>query len=126
MSSESVVSPPPIERSITSVLNVGACIVFFSVSANAAKIVFPFLSPDTQALLHGLFEISGGIQAMACSNFPERTRLILSSALCGFGGLSLIAQNHLFLRQLGIKTHSLILFGMIRGLFSALAMMLLL
>jgi len=111
----------PIRDSVYAVLGVGGCIVFFSVLSG---IVSPLFHGHkiADALFHGVLEISGGLKKLSACACTEMTKGILSAALCGFSGFSILSQNLLFLRPLGIRMKHLILFGVLRAFVSAVLM----
>lgn len=115
----------PIVRSVNSILNVGGCIVFFSVAACSLKIAFPFIHADALAFIHAMLEVSGGLKALSVSKFTYELRMILFSAALGFGSFSILVQNLLFLRPLGISMPHLVLIGMLRALLGGMIMALL-
>lgn len=104
-----------IAQSVDAVLNVGGCIVFFSVLAALSGTMFPHLPPLFEALLHGMLEAAGGISALSGIGYTEHVRFILASGVLGFGGISILIQNHSFLRSCGIRLWQLILFGLLRS-----------
>ena len=111
----------PIMQSIDAILLVGGCIICCSVlSGILGKLLamFPFLQPFTHALL----EVAGGIHAICQADLPDGAKSILLSASLGFGGLSILAQNHGMLRQLGISLRQLLCFAALRAAVSALLM----
>ena len=112
----------PISRSINSVLNVGGCIVFYSAAASSVCSALPFISDTLRAVLWAAAEVSGGLKALCECNLPTGAKLILCAAVSGFSGLSILTQNLVFLRHLGIRMKHLVCLGLIRAGFSALIM----
>ena len=111
----------PIHASISSILAVGGCIVFYSVLATGIHLLLPNIPDSIQACLHAFLEASGGLKDLSMLySVTPRERLILASAFLGFSGMSILNQNLLFLSQAGISIYTLSLFGIIRGLISAL------
>jgi len=110
----------PLVQSIDAVLQIGGCIICFSVIASLlGHLPLPrMLSP----MLHALLEISGGIHNILLFPFPEKTQAILLAFVSGFGGLCILFQNLLFLRPVGIGLNKLLVLSFIRGLFSAAVM----
>lgn len=108
----------PIAQSIDAILQVGGCIIFFSVLAGLLRLL-PFLSSNTCAVLHGLLEVSGGIQVICVSSMPDDLRAVCIAALCGFSGFSILSQNHAFLRPLGVRMMQLIAFALLRAVIAA-------
>ena len=115
----------PIIRSVQAVLNVGGCIVFYSTAAACILPLFSSLCAGLPQCLHALLEISGGLHSLSSAQLPGRIKEILAAGVCGFGGLSILNQNLLFLRTIGIEKKDLLLASAARGLFSMLTMFLL-
>lgn len=103
----------PIAQSIDAILQVGGCIIFYSVLAGLLQL-FPYFSKSTGAVVHGLLEVSGGIHALCMASMPDFTRTLLFSALCSFSGLSILSQNYAFLGPLGIRFSQLVAFALLR------------
>lgn len=120
------VQPPqasdPITQSVSAILGVGGCIVFFSVLAEGIACLFPQMPDILQAVLHAILEIAGGMKSITGLQLSETAKLILSSSLCGFTGLSILSQNLLILRPFGVSFGQLVRFGLLRAVFSAGAM----
>ena len=119
----SVSSPSvnPIAQSIDAILQVGGCIICYSVLAGLLRLL-PFFSSPAAAVLHGLLEISGGIHALCAAAMPEKLRAVCISALCGFSGFSILSQNRAFLAPLGVRLTQLIAFALLRAFFSGCLM----
>jgi len=114
----------PLSQSIDAVLQIGGCIICFSVIASLlGQLPFP---KALYPLLHAALEISGGIHAILHFPFPERMQGILLAYFSGFGGLCILLQNLLFLRPIGVSLHKLLFVSLTRGLFSAAVMTMLL
>ena len=107
-------------QSIDAVLQIGGCIICFSVFA-ALMSLLP-LPQELLPFLHAVLEISGGVHAVIRFPFSEFTRQIILAAVSGFGGLSILSQNLLFLKPAGLRGETLFLLSLIRALFSALVM----
>ncbi|MGN0775473.1 MAG: hypothetical protein ACI4MM_02230 [Candidatus Ventricola sp.] len=108
----------PIAQCIDAILQVGGCIICFSVLAGLLQLL-PNLSSSTCAVLHSLLEISGGIHALCAASIPDCPRAVCISALCGFSGFSILSQNHAFLGPLGVRMTQLIAFALLRAVLSA-------
>ncbi len=108
-----------IAQCVQAILGVGGCIVFFSVAAALAELLIPGMSPTLRAPLHAVLEIAGGMHALIAQSAAMPAFPVLASALLGFGGLSVMAQNALFLRPLGIGYGTLAAFALLRALLSA-------
>lgn len=124
--SEQSGSDNPIVQSVSAVLSVGGCIIFFSVAAAACVQILPFLTKTQQAILHGVLEVSGGLHAILAAPLPLNLKYTLCAGIAGFSGLSILFQNDSFLRPLGVRFSSLLVFGLIRALIASAAMLLML
>lgn len=121
-SDKNAVSFDPIMQSVDAVLQVGGCVILYSVLAGMLGRIlhsFSFLP----SLFHAILEISGGIHAICQSNIAISTKSILLSAVLGFSGFSILSQNHAILRPIGISMRLLILFALLRALLSASLML---
>ena len=115
----------PISQSIDAVLQVGGCVVLYSVWAGIiGKILRPLAW--LQPIVHALLEISGGIHAICQSTYSPEIKHILISAALGFNGLSILSQNYTQLRPVGIRLTQLIEYAVLRSSLCALFMTLLL
>ena len=114
-------SSNPIQQSIDAVFQIGGCIILYSVLAGMlGKILQPI--PWLQPIIHAMLEISGGVHAILSSAFTPNTKAVLLSTSLGFSGFSILSQNHMLLKPLGISMHRLILFAILRAATSALLM----
>jgi len=113
----------PLTQSIDAVLQIGGCIICFSVIASLLGLV-P-LHPSVRAVLHAVLEISGGMHAIIQSAISVSTKPVLLAFVSSFSGLSILSQNLLFLRSVGVRTNTLLALSIVRAIFSALAIMLL-
>lgn len=121
-SDHDIVSSNPIVQSIDAVLQVGGCVILYSVLAGMLeRILRPlsFLLP----FFHAILEISGGSHAICQINMPISVKSMLLSAALGFSGLSILAQNHAMLRPIGVPMRFLVFFALLRALLSALLML---
>lgn len=116
-----IASANPIAQSVDAILQVGGCIICYSVLASLLGLL-PALSETAGAILHGLLEVSGGIHALCAASLPEFPRALCIAALCGFSGFSILSQNHAFLAPLGVRMTQLIAFGLLRAVIAALTM----
>jgi len=115
----------PIAKSVYAVLSVGGCIVFYSTAAAYIPSELSSLIHGLPQTLHAVFEISGGLHALASIDMDPRTCRILSGGLCSFGSLSILSQNRIFLQQAGLKNRELLFISLMRGFFGAFVMFLL-
>lgn len=114
-----------ISQSIDAVLQVGGCVILYSVLAGmAGKILhsFPMLHP----IVHAAMEVAGGMHAICQSSIHPEAKAILLSAALGFGGFSILSQNHAMLKPLGVSMHQLAFFAILRAVLCAAAMCLIL
>ncbi len=118
----SVSSGNPITESVQSILSVGGCIVFFSVLSAGLQALLPGMGRLPGALLHAALEISGGLHSLCTLPLAPVTRAVCMAAASGFSGLSILMQNHLFLRPLGLSFSDLLFFALLRA-FGAGVMM---
>ena len=110
-----------IAQSVQAILSVGGCIVFFSVAAEMVRSL-PFVGALSGALMHAGLEVAGGMHALSAVPCAAHTRAVLLAASGGFAGLSILAQNLVFLRPLGVSLPALAGIAVLRALFAALAM----
>lgn len=106
----------PIAQSVQAVLNVGGCIIVYSVLAACASLLLPPSAGVLRAVLHAALEAAGGAHALISMPLPAGIRAVLLAALTSFGGLSILTQNALFLRPLGLRLPRLALYGLLRAL----------
>ncbi len=116
----------PIADSVFSVLGVGGCIVFFSVAAACIRVLFPFLPENGCAYLQSMLEIAGGMRLLIQTSGASSARDVSMAVLTGFGGLSILTQNHLFLQVCGVTQGRLLCLALLRALMSGAVMVLLL
>lgn len=116
----------PIAESVLAILNVGGCIVFFSVVSGVVTRLFPQLPVGIAAGTHAALEVAGGMRALALAPLAPRLRGVLMAAASGFTGLSILTQNLLFYRPLGLDMRCLLTLALLRAAGSAAAMALLL
>ena len=116
----------PIADSVQAVLGVGGCIVFFSVVASCISCVFSFPSEWSRASFQAMLEIAGGIHALSLTDTITFQTAVCMAGLMGFGGISILTQNHLFLKSCGIAKKQLFVFAFLRAVGSTFSMALLL
>lgn len=115
----------PITQCVDAVLRVGGCIMVFSVAAACVSMLIPSSMAALRAVLHALLEAAGGAHALISAPLPPRTRAILLAALTSLGGFSILTQNELFLRPLGLRLPQLAFLGLMRACGAAILMSLL-
>ena len=112
----------PVTESVHNILSVGGYIVFFSVLAAGLRAMLPALGPVPGALLHAVLEISGGLHSLCTAPLASNVRAVCMAAVSGFSGLSILMQNHLFLRPLGIRFSELLFFALLRAFGAGVVM----
>lgn len=115
----------PIAQSVQAVLNVGGCIIIYSVLAACVSLLLPPSAGVLRAVLHAALEAAGGAHALIAAPMTQEVRAVLLAALTSFGGLSILTQNALFLRPLGLCLPRLALYGLLRAAGAAALMVLL-
>lgn len=112
----------PIAQSVSAILNVGGCIVVFSVVSCMVSRLLPGLPAGVCAALHAALEIAGGTRALLAAPMSPRGRAVLLAAASGFSGLSVLSQNLLFYKPLGVGMRELALLALLRACGCAVAM----
>lgn len=115
-------SSDPIAQSVMSILGVGGCIVFFSVLSAGIEAILPGLPQALRAGLHALLEVAGGVHALTAAPFSPFARAVLCAAASGFSGLSILTQNLLLLRPLGLGMRRLCILALLRAFGAGLTM----
>lgn len=112
----------PIVQSINAVLNIGGCIVIYSVVSVFICSSSMFSShPQLASFVHALMEVSGGIHAIV--SLPDASvRPYLLCAAASFSGFSILSQNAYFLRPIGIRMKHQIFLSLLRMATSVFAM----
>lgn len=114
----------PIRQSIEAVFSVGGYIVFYSIIASLIGRIRG-LNQAAASIIHALLEISGGMRAISLLNVQPEAKAVMLAAASGFSGLSILSQNWVFLKALGIQMRELIGLAILRSLFAACVMLLL-
>ena len=110
----------PITQSIEAIIQVGGCVILYSVLARIGGILLQPFFPQLQPALHAALEVAGGINAICQSSLsPDAKGFSLSIAL-GFTGFSILSQNHAMLRPLGLRFYQLVILALLRAALSAL------
>lgn len=112
----------PVWQSIHAILNIGGCIVIYSVvSVFVCRNPFLASHPTISSFIHASMEMSGGIHALALlPSTPLRPYLLCAAA--SFSGFSILAQNAYFLRPLQIRMRHQFLFSLLRMTISVCLM----
>ena len=75
------------------IVNVSSYILVFSVAAAFIQRL-SFLPETAQGLLSGLLEMTTGVQILAAQSIPMTTKVLLTTGIISFGGLSVMAQTN--------------------------------
>lgn len=110
----------PLSSSIHAILSVGGYIVLFSTAAAYIPAGLSSVAHGLPQALHALLEVSGGLHALSNTVMNDIALETLVSGLCGFGGLSILNQNHLFLCKAGLRKSDLLALSICRAVFSIL------
>ena len=111
----------------TSILGIGGCLVFYSVVSEVITLLVFQSDGFFSAFIHATLEISGGMKKLAMHFLQAQGKLgIVMAFSCGFSGLSILSQNELFLKRIGITLPKLIVISILRACFSAAVMFMLL
>jgi len=105
-------------QSIDAVFHIGGYIILYSVLARMLRKVL-YMFPAALPIIHGVFEISGGVYAICQSAYSLQTKQIIISAALGFSSLSILSQNRTMLKSLQISMRQIILFAVLRSAVSA-------
>lgn len=108
----------PLSQSIDAIIQVGGCVILYSVLAQIGGLLLRPILPQMQPVFHAVLEAAGGISAIWKSDLPAKD--ILISLALGFSGFSILAQNHAMLKPLGIRMHQLVTFALLRACLSGL------
>lgn len=81
-----------IDSAAHSLVKIGAYLILFSILTGAALQLLPDSHPVTLILVSSL-EVSKGVQLLAASGLSFPVKLLLTNALCTFGGCSALAQS---------------------------------
>jgi len=112
----------PVQQCITAILNIGASIVISSVAAGLFSAI-PGTTDSVRAWIHALMEAAGGIHNLSQLSIAQNHRAYAASAAAGFSGLSILYQNLIFLKPLGIRIRHLVAYGLIRMVLSTVIML---
>ena len=126
-----------IKRSLSTLFMLGGFIVIFTVFTSIldslgilnyiSQIFFPQLDSYTaNSLLYGVLEVTTGVTRLASSNLSLFFKIILTSTLIGFGGLSVHLQTLNILSDTKISSSRYFLGKTLQAMFSALITYLLL
>lgn len=73
----------PLSQSIDAILQVGGCVVLYSVLARMAGIMIYPVLPQWQPVLHAMLEIAGGANAIWQSSLPSKAKEVLLCTALG-------------------------------------------
>ena len=90
--------------SFSAVLKVTAVIVFFSAFLKIFDIfkITSYISPEFSGILKGMVEMTGGLKILSKAMIPLRIKMMFSSFLITFGGISVFFQLKTFLKDIKI------------------------
>ena len=108
----------PLSQSIDAIIQVGGCVILYSVLAQIGGLLLRPILPQLQPVFHAALEVAGGINTIWQNDLPAKDILICIAL--GFSGLSILAQNHAMLKPLGIRMHQLVGFALLRACLSCL------
>ena len=104
-----------VTNATNSMLLICGTILFFSVASRLFLGLFPF---DIPPVVYGLFEFSGGNVFIADSAFPLSLKLVMSSVVTGFAGLSVHMQVMAVTAKHRLSVTPYLLGKIMHGLFS--------
>ena len=110
-----------LQNSVSNILNVCGTVIFFSVAAN---ILISFISVQTwySSVLIGLVEFTTGTVGISNANLPIAAKLILSSFIVGFAGLSVHFQVMGIIAKHDLSMKPYILGKLMHAVFASLYM----
>lgn len=117
-----------IKKSIDTVLSIGGFIILFSLisalieqSKILSFITLPWLNTETStSLITGLLEVTNGVNKIAMANMPLLQKLIITSILIGFGGMSIHFQTLSIIGSTSISFIKYLLGKAIQGILSGI------
>lgn len=118
-----------IKKATDSVLSIGGFVILFSIISSLIKETkilalfsnWSIINPEiSNSIVLGLLEVTNGINKIATVNTPLLTKLILTSCLIGFGGMSIHFQTLSILTKSGISFIKYILGKLSQGLLSGI------
>ena len=110
----------PLSQSIDAIIQVGGCVILYSVLAQIGGLLLRPILPRMQPVFHAALEAAGGINAIWQSDLSVDAKGTMICIALGFSGFSILAQNHAMLKPLGIRMHQLIAFALLRACLSGL------
>lgn len=102
-------------NAVNSMLLICGTILFFSVASRLALDLIPLELPP---FIYGLFEFSGGNVIISSSGYPIPLKLVMSSVVTGFAGLSVHMQVLAVTSGMGLSMKPYIYGKILHGLFS--------
>jgi len=123
-----------IESSIQTLIRVGGIIVFFYIISETLniisftqllnKLLFPLIESfgvsSLEPLISGILEFTQGVTKLSQTTTPLLTKLILTSFIISFAGLSVHTQSFMFAKNLNISYLKYVLIRGLHGLSSAI------
>lgn len=110
-----------LENSVKSILNVCGAVMFFSV---VSRLLLDFVSikETYMAFVYGICEFASGTQRVSALDIDFASKLILSSFIVGFAGLSVHIQVLGVVSKYGLSMKPYIFAKLLQGLFSCVLM----
>lgn len=110
-----------VENSVGSILNICACVVFFSVVSRICLDYLP-MTELLEAVVYGVCEFTMGVFKVSRLSINFVEKLVLSSFIIGFAGLSVHIQVMAIVLKYGLKLSPYIVGKLLHGVFSGAIM----
>lgn len=110
-----------VEDSVSSILNICACVVFFSVVSRICLDYVP-MTELLEAAVYGVCEFTMGVFKVSRLSITFVEKLVLSSFIIGFAGLSVHIQVMAIVLKYGLKLSPYIAGKLLHGVFSGVIM----
>lgn len=108
-----------VQNAVSSMLTVCAAVMFFSVISRLVLNLIP-LKPEADAILSGIMEFVTGTLKISALNTAIGKKLILTSLIVGFAGLSVHAQVMAVISKYGLSLKPYLLGKLLHGIIAAL------
>ena len=106
-----------IDKGIFAMLNVSACIIFFSVVLSMIKELGIFeIFGQFSSVLYGAVELTNGLNFLTLSDLPMRLKISLASFLCGFSGICIYLQVHSAVKNTKVSLSKYLIFKLLIGI----------
>lgn len=110
-----------VEDSVSSILNICACVVFFSVVSRICLDYVP-MTELFEAMVYGICEFTMGVFKLSRLSISFMEKLVLSSFIIGFAGMSVHIQVMAIVLKYGLKLSPYIAGKLLHGVFSGVIM----